>query len=92
MTESCTVEVCLPLGKIFCTVSTHTIVPIRVFFVTQSKNYKLLLYNNSIEDSTLCAANLLVELISVRGGICENAIDLNIKEELQFIIDSVCTS
>ena len=48
-------------------------------------------YSNSIEDSTFCTANLLIELISVRDGICEIAIDLN-KEELQFIIDNVCTS
>jgi hypothetical protein len=48
-------------------------------------------YSNSIEDSTFCTANLLIELISVRDGISEIAIDLN-KEELQFIIDNVCTS
>ena len=45
----------------------------------------------SIDDSTFSTANLLSELICVRDGLCDIAINFT-KEELLSIIDNVCTS
>jgi len=47
-------------------------------------------FTNSIDDSTFSNANLLSELISVRDGLCDIAINLT-EEELLCIIEYVCT-
>ena len=76
-------------GKMFCTVS--NVIPIIIFFFGSVNSIVNSSCSKSLGDSTFSTANLLSELICVRDGLCDIAINFT-KEELLSIIENVCTS
>jgi hypothetical protein len=79
-----------PLDEMFCIVLSVIIVNIIVFFLVQLLTSLTRFCLKSIDDSTYSTANLLSELISVRDGLCDIAIDFT-KEELLSIFENICT-
>jgi hypothetical protein len=77
-----------PLDNIFCIISNVIIVRIIVFFLIQLITTFCL---KSIDDCTYSTVNLLSELISVRDGLCDIAIDFTKEELLSIIEENICT-
>ena len=73
--ESFMLVIVHPSGKMFCTVLNVIIVPIIIFFFGSVNSIVNLFCSKSIGDCTFSTANLLSELICVRDGLRDIAIN-----------------